>query len=152
MPLIKKEGNILEDAELDCIVNPVNVVGVMGAGLALELKKLYPFHFEIYRDLCENKYMHCMGGVRLISSGISKPHGIIVFPTKKHWKDKSDIAVIEFNLKRLCDLLLNQVLPDDIIGLPAVGCGLGGLNPGDVFDLASFYLKDTKQEVRWYQK
>ena len=46
-----KNGNILEsDANIIC--HQVNCQGVMGAGLALQIRKRYPSAFEEYRGTC----------------------------------------------------------------------------------------------------
>lgn len=44
-------GNLLE-ANTQALVNPVNCIGVMGRGLALEFKKFYPGNFEFYGKSC----------------------------------------------------------------------------------------------------
>ena len=35
------------------LVNTVNTVGVMGKGIALKFKRIYPEMFEVYRNHCE---------------------------------------------------------------------------------------------------
>ena len=47
-----RQGNIF-DAQVEAIVNPVNCVGVMGKGLALQFKKRYPDNFEAYKRASE---------------------------------------------------------------------------------------------------
>lgn len=50
---------------------------------------------------------------------------IITFPTKKHWRDNSDITLIKescLQLKKLMD-----EIPDLKIAMPKVGCGFGRL-------------------------
>lgn len=42
-----KTGNIF-DADVLCLVNPVNTVSVLGKGLALAFKKRYPRMFRAY--------------------------------------------------------------------------------------------------------
>jgi O-acetyl-ADP-ribose deacetylase (regulator of RNase III) len=37
------------------LVNTVNIVGVMGKGIALEFKNRYPEMFKIYQDECDRK-------------------------------------------------------------------------------------------------
>lgn len=37
------------------LVNTVNVVGVMGKGIALEFKKRYPEMFQAYKGLCDRQ-------------------------------------------------------------------------------------------------
>jgi len=44
-------GNLLE-AETEALVNAVNVVGVMGKGLALQFKRAFPENFRAYRRAC----------------------------------------------------------------------------------------------------
>lgn len=44
-------GNLL-DAHVDALVNPVNCVGVMGKGLALEFKRAFPAVFREYKRAC----------------------------------------------------------------------------------------------------
>ena len=58
------EHSVFKAREIDAyLVNPVNTVGIMGKGLALEFKKRYKSYYEEYKELCaQNK--------RLISSSI----------------------------------------------------------------------------------
>ena len=42
------------DSECICLVNPVNCVGVMGAGLALQFRKRFPKNYHVYKIMCEN--------------------------------------------------------------------------------------------------
>lgn len=37
------------------LVNTVNIVGVMGKGIALTFKKIYPAMFKQYQKFCENR-------------------------------------------------------------------------------------------------
>ncbi|MBU1748376.1 MAG: macro domain-containing protein, partial [Chloroflexi bacterium] len=46
-------GNLFE-SEAQTLVNAVNVVGVMGKGIALEFKTRYPEMFEEYCQLCRD--------------------------------------------------------------------------------------------------
>ena len=41
------EGNILESDAM-ALVNTVNLVGVMGKGIALQFKKQFPINFKLY--------------------------------------------------------------------------------------------------------
>jgi O-acetyl-ADP-ribose deacetylase (regulator of RNase III) len=45
-------GNLLQ-AEVEALVNPVNCDGVMGKGLALQFKKMFPKVFRAYRTACQ---------------------------------------------------------------------------------------------------
>lgn len=46
-------GNMLE-SPYQAYVNPVNTVGVMGAGLALKIKHMYPSVYAEYAKACDN--------------------------------------------------------------------------------------------------
>lgn len=141
-------GNILDD-DAEALVNPVNCVGVMGAGLAKQFKERFPDNFRKYLEACET------GAVKLGSVYVTEEDGplsriyIVNFPTKRHWKDRSHLAWIAcglMDLRRTCgDLGIRS------LAIPQVGCGLGGLDWADVLPLveAAFYgLRDV--DVRAY--
>jgi len=44
-------GNLFE-SKAEALVNPVNCVGVMGKGLALEFRRRFPGMFEDYLERC----------------------------------------------------------------------------------------------------
>lgn len=50
-----KVGNIL-DTECKYILNPVNCVGTMGKGLALQIAKKYPESVDPYKKDCQYNY------------------------------------------------------------------------------------------------
>ena len=52
--IIKKTGNIFT-TQCQTIVNTINCVGVMGAGIAYEFRLRDPEMFERYKELCQNK-------------------------------------------------------------------------------------------------
>lgn len=49
---IVENGDIFESG-CECLVNPVNCVGVMGKGLAKEFKSRYPSMYLTYKHACE---------------------------------------------------------------------------------------------------
>lgn len=118
-------GNLL-DAPVDALVNPVNIVGVMGKGLALQFKQKYPAAFLAYQMLCEKKLLH-MGQVHMFNRGafFDLPRYIINFPTKRHWRDSSRIEDIKSGLEALTAAVRYDKISS--IATPALGCGLGGL-------------------------
>lgn len=125
-----KTGNIFL-LDVEAIVNPVNCVGVMGKGLALQFKKFYPKNFEAYRAACYNDII--LPGEMFIfntddegfSYGHCNPNYIINFPTKRHWRDKSLLSDIKIGLNRLVDVI--DELGIKSIAIPPLGSGLGGL-------------------------
>lgn len=123
--------NILEEYNLDAIVNPVNCVGVMGKGLAIEFKNRYPEYFKDYYKLCK-KEIESFLYIDLNCLHYYKHHNfyIISFPTKYHWKEKSNLNQISKLINRdLIDLI--YFLNIKKIGLPYLGCGLGEIDKED---------------------
>ena len=53
------------DSPAHTLVNPVNCVGVMGAGLALEFKKRFPQEFKNYVQFCRS-VGHACGNVQFV--------------------------------------------------------------------------------------
>jgi len=47
-----KIGDIFDEST-EAIVNPVNCVGVMGAGIALQFKTKYPENYAAYAAACK---------------------------------------------------------------------------------------------------
>ena len=45
-------GNILE-ADAEALVNTVNIVGVMGKGIALQFRNKWPENYRVYEAACE---------------------------------------------------------------------------------------------------
>src|SRR5690349_16891779 len=88
-------GDIFESSA-QVLVNPVNTAGAMGKGLALAFKKRYPAMFEAYRTRCENGQFQ-VGDLWLYKTS---DKWILNFPTKRHWREKSTLEIIETGLKK----------------------------------------------------
>jgi O-acetyl-ADP-ribose deacetylase (regulator of RNase III) len=118
-------GNLLE-ADVEALVNPVNTKGVMGKGLALAFRRAFPANYETYRAACE------AGEVRLGEMLVVKDGGrlIVNFPTKGHWRSRSRLEDIEAGLRDLRRVLVEREVTS--VAVPALGCGLGGLDWADV--------------------
>lgn len=120
-----KTGNILaEDAE--AIVNTVNCVGVMGRGIALQFKNVFPENFAAYAKACKRDEV-VPGRMFIFETGeLTNPKYIVNFPTKRHWKGKSRMEDIDAGLLALAaDIRQRQI---QSIAVPPLGCGLGGLD------------------------
>lgn len=116
-------GDIFEP-EVDAIVNPVNTVGVMGAGLARSFKYRFPENYSDYAVRCKRHQLN--PGDLFIKHDQGMYGYIINFATKRHWKDPSQIHWIEEGLTHLADVIVQLEIKS--IAIPALGAGLGGLN------------------------
>lgn len=109
------------------LVNPVNTVGSMGAGLALVFKKRFPRNYLKYRAACNDGIVQVGEAFVTYDNGPDKLT-IINFPTKDHWRDPTKLIWIR---QALPDML-SYLSPGDVVAIPAIGAGLGGANVGDV--------------------
>ena len=78
-------GNILKDKNAQAITNPVNCVGVMGAGLALQFKKDFPNNFDKYKKACISGDIS-LGRVFITIRDDDINRYIVNFPTKNHYR------------------------------------------------------------------
>ena len=140
-------GDILE-ARAEALVNTVNCVGVMGRGIALQFKRAYPANFKAYAAACKRGEVE-PGRMFVYDRGERTDQRYIInFPTKVHWRGKSQIEYIESGL----DSLVSEVRSRGIssIAIPPLGSGLGGLDWAEVqplIDRAFAELPDVQAEV-----
>ena len=105
------------NTQCQTIVNTVNCVGVMGKGIALEMKTRYPVMFEKYKKLCKDNLID-IGKLWLYKEPDDK--WILNFPTKTHWKYKDK------NIES--------------IAFPMLGCSNGGLETEKVLEIMVKHL------------
>ena len=134
-----RAGNIF-DEDVEALVNPVNCVGVMGAGLAKQFRQRYPQNYTSYFQACRRGEM-VPGHLHIydIKDADKNPKYIINFPTKRHWKNKSRIEDIELGMSELTKQM--KKLGINSIAIPALGAGLGGLKWFEVKKVIEKYVK-----------
>jgi O-acetyl-ADP-ribose deacetylase (regulator of RNase III) len=124
-----RTGDILT-ADAEALVNPVNCVGVMGRGLALQFKTAFPDNFEAYAAACARGEVATGRMFTWARNGPGNPRYVINFPTKRHWRAKSRMADIEAGLVALRREI--ERLGIASIAIPPLGAGLGGLDWSEV--------------------
>ena len=128
MGITYTDSSIFEiDAE--ATVNPVNCVGVSGAGLARQFARRYPENARLYRQACKEGRVTPGRGI-ITETGLDNPRHIVNFPTKRHWREQSRLSDISLGLRNMRRELLRRGIRS--IALPALGVGLGGLDWRDV--------------------
>ena len=86
------------DTAAQTLINPVNVVGVMGAGLSFECRKRFPEMFKAYKQYCDQGALD-KGKLYLYSPTSGK--WVLNLPIKRSWRDKSSMEWLEAGLKKL---------------------------------------------------
>ena len=114
------------------LVVPVNCVGVAGAGLAREVARRFPHWEHRYKHDCRFGRTR-PGHTAHYITGDHHPALIVSFPTKRHWRDTSRLDDIHAGLDHLGRWAKEAGLPS--IAVPALGCGLGGLEWDNVYPM-----------------
>lgn len=116
----------------------------MGAGLAKAFKQQFPLPCEIFNQqslLFQKKWAspQLMKPVYHKSDSVFDGDGIdiLFFPTKIHWRNPSKLEYIEKNMPIALNLLEKNSVPS--VAFPFLGCGLGGLDRGDVLKIFEKY-------------
>ncbi len=118
------KGNLLE-AQTEALVNTVNTVGVMGKGIALQFKELFPHNFKVYLSACKNGELSPGKLLAVKDHVLEGEKWIINFPTKTEWFKKSQYNYIEAGLVELARFIQEKSIKS--IAVPPLGCGNGGL-------------------------
>lgn len=144
MPIVYEGyGNILTH-KAQTITCPVNTVGVMGAGIALAMRNRIRGLMDFYKH-------HCNEGTLAIGRCVTYPipkkeQQVLLFPTKAHWKDPSEVGYIEEALEYLSEHIATLGITE--LALPPIGCGLGRLDyHKDVRPLIQKYLGGVEVDV-----
>ncbi len=142
-------GNLLE-SEAEALVNTVNTIGIMGKGIALQFKNIFPNNFKLYANACKNKALNI--GQLLVTEEIligGKNKIIINFPTKVHWREPSEYQYIEAGLSQLVKVIKEKNIKS--IAIPPLGAGNGGLDWGRVKQLLEKYLALVECDIHIYE-
>lgn len=133
---VEKTGDLLESGA-DCLVNATNTRGVMGAGIAAQFRERWPEMFGQYRELAEIDSLYTASvhvwwnpahlpdpqwAQRL------EPRWIVNLHTKTDWRQPSRYLYVVGGLIDLRLRLLEDLVECRTIAIPALGCGLGGLD------------------------
>lgn len=146
------QGDIFE-SECQILVNPCNAVGVMGGGLALQFRKRYPSVYKSYVDYCKAGKLQ-PGGIHvcMIMDRIAGKTGmrtIVNLATKDDWRECSQFKWVENGLRELFDYMTSSNITT--VAIPALGCGLGGLDWRTVYQAIKNQFEHSPFVVEVYE-
>lgn len=139
MPIRQVNGDLF-DTEAEALVNPVNCVGIMGAGVAAQMRARYP---AMYRRYLEHCGLHRLWpGMAWVWFG---PPAIICLATKDHYRNPSRYEWIDAAAGRLRRIADSGRFSS--IATPRLGCGNGGLAWDRVERILQKHLADSAVEI-----
>lgn len=130
------------DEPAQAIVNTINCVGVMGAGIALEFKKRYPVMFENYKQVCKEKRIK--PGDCYMYYEQSKNIHILGLAVKDDWRYWSTLEWIESSLKSFKLTLLENDIKS--VNLPLLGGKNGRRGPHG--KMPGYTVPPEKEELK----
>lgn len=144
-------GNCL-DADTDAIAQQVNCMGVMGAGLAKQIRNKWPSVYDEYKTRCKGAChpIDLLGECQVCET--SDKIILNIFGQYRYGRDKqyTELAALKFamySMPRLC-----YAYDIKSVAIPyGLGCGLGGANWDDVYDIIKLVFKDSKLLVKIYK-
>lgn len=141
-------GDIFE-AQTEAIVNTVNLMGVMGKGIALQFKERFKNNYKIYRSACEEHTIDIGKLLTVKAQWQGRDIFIINFPTKKHWRNPSEYSFVEAGLDDLVRVIEQYGIKS--IAIPPLGAGNGKLDWKEVRRIISLKLSDVDCDIQIYE-
>lgn len=150
-------------SNLQTLTISVNLQGVMGKGLASRAKYQFPDVYVAYQDACRSRritatkpYLYKREGsldeeLADFGTDLATPNAVkwfLLFATKRKWRENSRLEDIEGGLDWVRRNFTQQGIQS--LAMPALGCGLGGLDWKDVGPLMCKYLHGIGIDVAIY--
>jgi O-acetyl-ADP-ribose deacetylase (regulator of RNase III) len=127
--VFKPPGDDILATRAQVLINPVNCVGVMGKGLALEFKNRFPENFNVYQLACNRRELR-PGHLLVVPTGNTGLTHIINLATKDHWRDPSKLSWVVQGAREV--RLWAEENGIESVACPALGSGQGKLPWSDV--------------------
>ena len=142
--IIEKKGNIFT-TKCQTIVNTINCVGVMGAGIAYEFRLRENDMYVKYQALCNERKIDI--GILWIYR--TQKYNILNFPTKYDWKYPAKEEYLQKGLQKFVETYQQKGITS--IAFPLLGADRGGLNPQDSLKIMFKYLSNCDIDIEiWH--
>ena len=152
-------GDILKSGA-DYICHQVNCKGVMGAGLALQIRNLYPKLYDDYKQLCEASGKNMLGHISAYNANLKSKNYcttkiINMFAQEDYGRNKvqTDYKAFESCVRKIIVEagMSNYDIPyKPVIAFPyKIGCGLAGGDWDTVKGIIEKYDKEWLDIQIW---
>lgn len=114
-------GDLFETPEFVGLAHGCNCAGAMGKGIALQFRQRFPGMYQAYRRACDAGEFE-LGDVFVWQA---EDRTVFNLATQKHWRSDAELSAIRESTAEM--LAEAERLKIEIIALPQIGAGLGGL-------------------------
>ena len=144
MSFTERTGNLFEATGLDAIAHGVNCQGVMGAGIALQVAKLWPDVVPPYRQMClEHRFFP--GDVFDYVANDGQDTVIYNLATQNRIGPDAKLRYVAWTLAAMLEMAEGDGIKT--IGMPRIGCGIGGLEWVEVRMIVELLASESAIEV-----
>ena len=141
------KGNLFS-SKCQTLVNTVNCVGIMGAGIALEFKLRYPEMFVRYVEHCHSRKID-IGKLWLYKPPQPDKQWVLNFPTKRDWKHPSKIEYLQKGLQRFVETYEQRGVQS--IAFPILGSQNGKIPESESVAIMARYLYQCDVDIEIYR-
>ena len=145
-------GNLLEDFDGDIIAHQVNCRGIMGGGIAKQIKDIYPDTYNTYRNICEESYPipdALLGQCHVTNEDEFQIANIFGQDSFGRNGTHTNYEALEAGINVLKVHMEMHGL--EHVGFPyMIGCGLAGGDTDTVMDMIKEIFKGSKVKVTFY--
>lgn len=147
MALFEVKGDLFDPKwGFDLIGHGVNLKGVMGAGIAAEVKRRWGNVYDVYADACDTGRL--LPGLNLVVpvDNPGKLQFVANMATQIEPGSNASYDLVALALDDLFDRC-EAWNSSGRIGLPEIGCGIGGLEWPIVREMIRFYADEYLLDV-----
>ena len=147
------EGNIFECND-EAILHQVNCQGVMGSGIAKEIKRRYPNVFYQYKEMCENNKLSpssllkskLLGEILVCSQNVNKERYIINLFAQDRYGSSG--CYTDYEALKTCLRKVNNQFRGKSVAIPyKMSCNRGGGDWKIVLKIIEEELKDCYVKI-----
>lgn len=134
------KGDIF-DSNADAILHQVNCMGVMGSGVAKQVRKKYPLVYESYKSYCDERGAEgVFNTIQICPIGAGR-HIVNLFAQLRFGYDGK--CYTEYDVLRNCLKMVNEYFAGKSVAIPyLMGCHRGGGDWGVVSKMIEATLVD----------
>lgn len=141
------------DSSADAILHQVNCQGVMGAGIAKQVRDKFPDVYQDYKELCnghKGRTSELLGTAQVCIKGDRRTDIVNLFAQDRY--GRNGMRYTNYAALRKCLKYVNDMYVGKSVAIPyLMGCGLGGGDWGIVSQIIEDTMKDCEVTIYTYK-